>query len=444
MFSLARSSPFWPAVCALFISLGFVFFAPGTIQKDASEYDRLARSIVAGQGFSLDGQHPSMVREPGYPLLRAGIYALGGGARSILWFQACLAALTIYLVGRSFQMMHPIYGKYAGWASLFSYSFFSFSGRHLAEILVGCLCSLLLFCWIRSRTDLRTRWVIPFLAAALCITRFTFLYLALFSLVLCFCDDSRRTYKKRFKEVTVALLLFIGCLVPWTWRNHSIFGTWAFTNRAGIQVYARAWKARQPARDLIGTYVSVIAGRVAAVKLGFTPIVDQQWFATAQRFNLAAQHTDYVGADLELKEEGIRQIVTSPRIFATFLAWSPLEILRLFALTSPRAWDFPIEGMFYPQAQAGSYTVLHGAIAFVAQVLQLLWWGGIVGVLLIGFRRERWRWIPGWLILATALTYAPFDAIVRYAIPLYPWIMAAMWYVARGSYARRGIDEGEK
>ncbi len=444
MFSLVRSSPFWPAVCALVISLGFVLFAPGNIQKDASEYDRLARSIVAGQRFSLDGQYPSMVREPGYPLLRAGIYTLGGGVRSILLFQALLAALTIYLVAKSFQMMHPVYGKYAGWAGLFSYSFFSFSGRHLAEVLVGCLCSLLLFCWIRARTDERIRWAMPFLAAALCITRFTFLYLALLALILCFWNESTQSHGKRVKQTMFALLIFSSCVLPWMWRNHTLFGTWALTNRAGIQVYARAWKARQPAKDLLGTYISVITGKVTATKLGFVPIVDQQWFATAKRFNLAAQQADYARADQVLKEEGIGQIISSPRTFMTFLAWTPLEMLRLFALTSPRAWDFPIEGMFYPQAQAGSYTVLHGVIAFVAQVLQLLWWGGLVGVLLIGFRRERWGWIPGWLILATALTYAPFDAIVRYAIPVYPWIMAAMWYLACGSYTRPRIDEGAK
>lgn len=440
MFVFARSSPLWPALCALVISVGFVFFAPGPIQKDASEYDRLARSIVAGQGFSLDGQHPSMVREPGYPLMRAGIYALGGGTRSILWAQALLAALTIYLVGRSFQDMHPVYGKYAGWASLFSYSFFSFSGRHLAEILVGFLCSALLCCWTRLRTNKRLRWAIPFLAAALCMTRFTFLYLSLLSLIVCFWGESKDAYSKRFKELIAALLLFIGCILPWMWRNHTLFGTWAFTNRAGIQVYARAWKAAQPVQELVGTYISVLVGRVAAVKAGFTPIIDQQWLATAQRFNLATEHTGYAGADRELKQEGMRQIVSSPRTFLTFLAWSPLEMLRLFALTSPRAWDFSIENMFYPQVQAGSYSIVHGMIAFVAQLLQLLWWAGLVGILFVGFRREKWGWIPGWLILTTVLTYLPFDAIVRYAIPLYPWIMAAIWYLVRGSYGRHRAD----
>jgi hypothetical protein len=440
MFVFARSSPLWPALCALIISAGFVFFASGPIQKDASEYDRLARSIVAGQGFSLDGQHPSMVREPGYPLMRAGIYGLGGGTRSILWAQALLAALTIYLVGRSFQDMHPVYGKYAAWASLLSYSFFSFSGRHLAEILVGFLCSALLCCWIRTRTDKRLRWAIPFLAAALCITRFTFLYLSLLSVMMCFWGESKQTYAKRFKELTAAVLLFIGCIFPWMWRNHTLFGTWAFTNRAGIQVYARAWKAGRPLPELVGTYASVLFGRVAAVKAGFTPIIDQQWLATSQRFNLAIEHIGYAGADQELKRDGMRYIVSSYRTFLVFLGWSPLEMLRLFALTSPRAWDFSIESMFYPSLQAGSYTVLHGMVAFAAQLLQLFWWAGLLATLFVGFRRERLSWIPGWLILMTALTYLPFDAIVRYAIPLYPWIMGAMWYLVRGSYPRPRAD----
>lgn len=429
MFFLARSTPVWPALCALMISVGFVFFAPGNIQKDASEYDRLARSMVAGQGFSLAGQ-PSMVREPGYPLLRAAIYKLGGEAKAILMLQAVLAALTIYLVGASFQLMHPVYGKYAGWLSLLSYSFFSFSGMHLAEIAVGCASSLLLFCWIRSRKDPGVRWILPFLAGALCLTRFTFLYLALIALIGCFFIESTQQYKRRITETGVALLLFAACLLPWMWRNHNLFGTWALTNRVGIQVYARAWKAAQPWQQLVGSYASVLTGRVAATKMGFTPIIEEQWVATVKRFALAAASTDPAQADQGLKKEGIMQLQSSPQVFLTYLAWSPLEMLRLFALTSPRAWSFSIEGMFYPQFQAQSYTMLHGLIAGVAQGLQLVWWGGIAGVIVIGFRREGLRWVPGWLILTTALTYMPFDAIVRYAVPTHPWIWGAIGYVA--------------
>lgn len=438
----SRHSIFWPSLCAFFIALGFVFFAPGDIRKDAYEYDSIARSIVAGEGFSFEGK-PTMLREPGYPFFRAAVYFMGGGEKTILLIQAVLAGVSIFLLARALESLNKRAALFAAWTALLAYSFFSFTSRHLAEVLIGFLCSLLLFLITRVSSDHRYRWFIPFVAGVLCLTRFSFLFVALISLVLFFLLWSpHRQNKKRGIEFGLALIIFLGTIFPWSLRNHLRLDEWSITSRVGTQVYARAWKAQQSWRVLGGTYLSVLGGKVFAENLGFVPIIDQQWRATAQRFTELHPFYSRNEVDRIVKREGIAIILSSKGTFARALSWSSLELLRFLAFPSPFARDFSIEGMFYPLFLHGGLTPLRIGILILAHGIQLCWIVCIFLSQINGFKYYGLRWFPGILILATALAYLPFDVIIRYAYPIHPWMLASIAFVFWDWILNRRLSQG--
>jgi hypothetical protein len=78
------------------------------IAADSRLYDGLARSLLAGQGFAMQGQ-PTAFVTPGSPLFLAALYALGitiplpiGIVQSTLGGLTCLlvAIIGVYLGGR--------------------------------------------------------------------------------------------------------------------------------------------------------------------------------------------------------------------------------------------------------------------------------------------------------------------------------------------------------
>ena len=62
--------------------------------NDAAEYDALTRSILHGQ-YAIDPGIPTMFREPGYPLFRAIIFAVGGNWQAVFFVQIALAIMTV-------------------------------------------------------------------------------------------------------------------------------------------------------------------------------------------------------------------------------------------------------------------------------------------------------------------------------------------------------------
>jgi len=75
-----------------------------SLRADALQYDRLARHLLRGQGYTSDGQTPFVRRVPVYPLFLAGVYKVFGyKVRAVLLVQAGLGALAAgltYLIGR--------------------------------------------------------------------------------------------------------------------------------------------------------------------------------------------------------------------------------------------------------------------------------------------------------------------------------------------------------
>lgn len=65
---------------------------------DERDYVTLAERLESGGGYSLDGQHPSAYRAPGYPFLLAALRALGAGVVGYRLLNFVLLALMVWVV----------------------------------------------------------------------------------------------------------------------------------------------------------------------------------------------------------------------------------------------------------------------------------------------------------------------------------------------------------
>lgn len=424
----SKYSIFWPSLCAFFIALGFVFFAPGDIRKDAYEYDSIARSIVTTGTFSLHGQ-PTMLREPGYPFFRAGLYALGANEFVILLAQALLAAVAVFLIGDVFRRLDGS-GFVAAWTAAGAYGFSNYASSHYSEAVTGFFVALVGWLALRCMDGAGRKYYffLVLASASLCLTRMNMAFIPpilFFAIAVRSYSASWRRSMGRFVSLVFCFLLL---LTPWIVRNGRIFDQWAISGRSGVQFYARMVKAGEPFSRLGGTIVSNVFGTVVATALHLHPVtVYDPWHPTwdRYRFLMETEGKAMFDADQQMRKEALGRIFSEPRYFAGYVAWIPIEVLRLWALPSPGSPGFAVEGMFFSTWQAHRLTSLHVFTLILAHGLQMIFWTLLAISLWRGWKVYTWRWIPGWLFLAVTLAHIPFDAIIRYSAPVQPW----MWGV---------------
>ena len=67
---------------ALLLRVGYMVATPGyELVHDATDYDRAARTVAAGEGWPLAHGRATTFRPPAYPLLLAGVYKVAGVER---------------------------------------------------------------------------------------------------------------------------------------------------------------------------------------------------------------------------------------------------------------------------------------------------------------------------------------------------------------------------
>lgn len=83
---------------ALALRLGTAAAWAPEVVADAADYDRLARHLVAGDGFVNPRGEPTSWRPPGYPLFVAGVYEVAGAsAGAVRWSQAVVGTGSVAL-----------------------------------------------------------------------------------------------------------------------------------------------------------------------------------------------------------------------------------------------------------------------------------------------------------------------------------------------------------
>jgi hypothetical protein len=205
---------------------------------------------------------------------------------------------------------------------------------------------------------------------------------------------------------------------------------WSITGRTGIQVAARAFKVDEGWGRFMDSAGSVVFGKTFYSKIDpdSAPIITEHWKRVWNRLDAWRIDRNPIEADLALRKEAFAIIFSSPDYFLRAAAWTLIDVGRLLALPSPLSPEFSIENMFWARLAERGLTMIEYSILFAAALIQLFWWIGICIGCWYGFTQYKERFFPGYLLIAIVLAHLPADNIVRYAVPVYPWVTGvALW-----------------
>lgn len=216
---------------ALLLRLGFIVATPHfSPNNDPADYDHIARSIAAGHGFpatllAAPGS-PSALRPPGYPLLLAFVYALGGhwlAGRVTNALVGSLVVLLVYLI--TSRLWDRRRGVIAGVLAAVFPPLVALNGSLLSEPLFIVLELLVVLATLRyqdAQRRLPYAALIGILSGAAALTRSVGLLLpvvAIAGIRLAPRSSRRQTL------ASVATMLAAMCVViaPWAIRNAAAF-----------------------------------------------------------------------------------------------------------------------------------------------------------------------------------------------------------------------------
>lgn len=242
----ARTSLFWMFVIAFVLRAAYILLLHTYRFKPADDHfgfgwemGRVARALASGQGFSnpLSGPTgPTAWEPPLYPFLIAGVFKVFGiysslSAIVLLLINSVFSALTalpIFLIGR-----RSFGEKVAVWSAwfwvLFPYVMY-WCTRWVWETSLSALL-LTTICWltldfenrdgIRSWVEYGLLWGVAVLNSPVLVA-----FLPVSGLWVWF--HRGRRGKPSLAGITVAAVIFLACLAPWTIRNHRLFGRFMF------------------------------------------------------------------------------------------------------------------------------------------------------------------------------------------------------------------------
>ena len=202
------------------------------------EMGRLARSIAQGQGFSSPTDlpsGPSAWTAPVYPYVLGAIFKIFGiyssaSAWLILTFNSIFAALTCWTI---FLIANRVFGNKVARASAWTWAVFPYliywPTRVVWEVsFTTFFLSLLVWLTIRmaDASSLREWSIYGLLWGLVLLTNTAIVILLPFFLVWFFFHA--KADGMRIAGPTLCLLVMILCAVPWTVRNHHVFGRFIF------------------------------------------------------------------------------------------------------------------------------------------------------------------------------------------------------------------------
>ncbi len=432
----------------LLFSVFFSLVKPGTLSDDAGQYEKLSQSILVGQ-YTIDGA-PSMFREPGYPLFRAMVKIFSKDLNSILILQSFLYSFSVLLIGLAFYRMENDLGAPAAWGAALCYGAVFYSSRHLFEILAIFIVSLIAYSFSDWINRLR-HWYQPVLLGLLCgvllLTRYSFLLLPI-AVSISIAVVLFQNRKKLIISIASGALCFViafSIAFPWMFRNQKIFGTFSMASRSGIILYARGLKAAEPWERYFSTFGSIVFGKALLTENipNANPLYRDYWERTWSYFNkLKSEGLSEQEIDELMGKEGRQLIFESPQNLFRYVLWSGLDLMRFFAWSSPSNLGSDIEYTFAEHAlNEGALTYKQNALLVVLHFVQIIWWTSLVYSVYFGFKRFKWNFTPGILIIAYTLPHLFTDNIVRYSVPILPLVWGS---VASFVYFRLWKNDAQK
>jgi|GEM_PF-2471207 hypothetical protein len=411
------------AALALRLLALIVFPTHGAIEDDAVDYDRIARNLLAGYGYSLSTaapHEPTMARDPLYPFVLAALYALGGGSVHVaLVIQALLSAFTPLLAYSLCQALNGFdlsTGRdkgalLAAWLTAL-YPVLVVSSSYLlvewlATLLLTAALSLFVHAIYRDGIGRAAEAGIVF--GLLALTRVTAQLLPIGLAVLLLAGGGLRRWLPRIglpplpaalRVVMPLLISFMLTVLPWSVRNRIAFGTFQLGGRSGQALWARTLNLPVMRYD---------KGPAVAI-------------AQQERKHRQEQGLSYEEVDRQMGAEAMRAIRRYP---LQYLAQNLREVRRMWITTYSS--DFGLERTFGDYLAQRDYPAIAAKLLLIAlnfATLGLCLWGTAV----------HWReWMHWWPLWATLLyftgVYSFFWALPRYGILLYPTLLV---FVGRG------------
>ncbi|MDP3793884.1 MAG: glycosyltransferase family 39 protein, partial [Candidatus Uhrbacteria bacterium] len=194
----------------------------------------LAKSLLAGHGFSLDGV-PFFFRTIGYPLFLAGGLAVFRSTIGFILFQIFLASFTPLVVLRLGKQLHL--GKKAAWIAAWIAALEPHLVYYSVTILTESMYTLIFLIGLiyifRTMETMRVtdslRAGIAFGVGMLIKPLLQFFPFILFFFML---PWSRRIHwKMTIKHTVIILATIFIILVPWMYRNDQVFHSWSLSSQ---------------------------------------------------------------------------------------------------------------------------------------------------------------------------------------------------------------------
>ena len=244
-------------------------------------YVPLARDLVQGKGYQIDGNYQDATRiAPGFPLMLAAVYRIAGVDVPVWWLGALNALMRVGTTLLVFALASRAFGDRAGVAAAIVHALDPWeafwSGFVLKESLAVLLSMLAVYLVVRTLE--RPTWLRGAAAGAAIgfasLTRFA--TLGFFPALLAFLSfgAARRLFpwQTALRHAAAATLGLVLALAPWLVRNVALFGGPFVYTQAGLYFFVSNGPGAERAPDTWG-YSGQSTGDIEAARsqLGLRP-----------------------------------------------------------------------------------------------------------------------------------------------------------------------------
>jgi 4-amino-4-deoxy-L-arabinose transferase-like glycosyltransferase len=358
-------------------------YEPSSEIPDLDVYQSFAHSLQTTGRFALDGVL-SASREPAYPIFLAALYTLFGVSFPVVWVaHALMDAVTVFIV---FELGRRVFSRNVAWTAALFASFYPqfvfYAGEPRRESMLVMM--LALSVWTLLRACEKPSWgrfaLSGLLWSIVSLTNSVFLPIGGLAAVGAWGVGYRRG-KNLMQGSAVFLAAFIGLYALWPIRNVLVFDRFIPGITAGGA----------------HIYVSLIVPNDVAG----TP--EEEAFVLADPVLMAAKDLPEDQKDRYFYKSAARWVMEHPLGYLGVMTGSFIKLWRLYP---------------YERDYGTSYRKI--------KIVSLLSDGWLIPLFFLGVFLARRRFIEADIFLitvfATTFTYMVFWAVIRYRLPLMPYV----------------------
>ncbi|MFH2202528.1 MAG: glycosyltransferase family 39 protein [Elusimicrobiota bacterium] len=386
---------------------GFGPYEPGGDIPSYDHYQNLAHSLYTTGSLRLDGDL-SAFREPAYPMFLAALYRVAGESFPVLWIaQSLVDVLTVWLV---FLLGRRIFSRNVAWAAAVFAAFYPqmiyYAAEPRRESFLVCALALAMWATITAGEKPKDArflvagllWAVPPL------TKSVYLPVGVLAAVVVWLLGRRREQDLR-RGAAVFLAAFLGVYALWPLRNYLVFGQFipGITGGGGHLYVGLIVPDKDAGTSAEEKYILNAEGMKSAARLG-----------REGKLNVA-EHNENL--DRHFYRESAHWIMKNPGRFTLRLILSALKLWRLYP---------------YERDYGRNYRLL--------KWVSLLSDGWLIPLALAGMLLAGRKFPPADLFLVTLLAatfvYMIFWAVIRYRLPLMPYIFLYAAYALERAVLR--------